>query len=356
MLYVGTDLHKSSISFCVVAVEDGNRIRVVRRRRLLTCDPQAIVEFLEELGEEVELVVEATASYEWFVALIEDLVSRIVLAHPGKLRVIAESVRKSDKIDAYVLAEFLARNQIPEAWRPTPRVREHRLLVRQRHYWQSRVTSVKCRVRHLLSDHNADLPGLFDNSGISHSGQLHLTELKQKLADSELFVLEQLIEELEFCLEKRKQTERQLAAFAKQATIREQEARKLLATAPGVGTVATEVILSELGDVRRFSSQSKLAAYAGLAPGFRESDGKRRDLQITKQGSKLLRWIMVEVAWSAVRNTARWKRVYEGLKRRCGSKKAIVAVARRLLCVLGGMLSSGQPYDHAHEQPSRDAA
>lgn len=346
MRYVGTDLHKKSIVFCVVTVENQNQIKVMKRRRFLTWDVESIREFLEELGE-FELAVEATASYEWFLRLIEDLAERIVLAHPSKLRVIAESVRKSDKIDAYVLAEFLARDQLPQAWRPTARVRQHRLLVRQRHHWQGRVTSVKCRIRNLLSDHNADVPGLFGSSGLSEAGRLHLSQLK--LAEAEQFILDQMIAELAFYIQQRKAIEDQLKSFSKEATTREQESRKLLESVPGVGPVATEVILSELGDVRRFSSQRKVTAYAGLAPGFRESDGKRRDLRITKQGSKSLRWIMVEVAWNAVRNTARWRSIYDQLKLRCGAKKAIVAVARRMLCMITAVLKSGCPYEHAHQ-------
>ena len=63
--------------------------------------------YFAELGT-FQAVVEATASYEWLVALLDPLAERMVLAHPGKLRVIAESVNKSDKLDAQVLAEFLA--------------------------------------------------------------------------------------------------------------------------------------------------------------------------------------------------------------------------------------------------------
>ncbi len=348
MLYVGADLHKSSITFCVVTVQQGNQIKVVKRWRACTADVASIEDFFGELGP-FQLAVEATASYEWFVRLAEDLADRIVLAHPGKLRVIAESVHKNDKIDAFILAEFLARDQLPEAWRPTPRVRQHRQLVRHRHYLQGRITSVKNRIRHLLADHNADLPGLFGASGISRSGAHHLEHLN--LSEAERFVLQQLIAELEFHVEQRKQTEAQLRDFAKQAPVSEQEARKLLSTVCGVGEVATEVILSELGDVRRFSSQRKVVAYAGLAPGFRESNGKRHDLKISKQGSKLLRWVMVQVAWTAVRTTARWRNVYEHLKERRGSSKAIVAVARRLLCVIVAVLKSGQPYQHARGFP-----
>jgi transposase len=99
-----------------------------------------------------------------------------------------------------------------------------------------------------------------------------------------------------------------------------------------------------LDDGERFSSLKDATAYAGLAPGKRESDGKGKDLGITKKGSALLRWAMVEAAWVAVMQSARWRGVYEALKRRRQSKRAIIAVARRLLAVLASMLKSGTKY------------
>src|SRR5580692_11585287 len=104
MKYVGVDLHKQSISVCVM-VEDGQQRKVERRHSLRCADVEGIRRVFEQLGT-FQVVVEATSSYEWFLLLVEDLADRCVLAHPKKLRVIAESKRKSDKIDAQVLAEF----------------------------------------------------------------------------------------------------------------------------------------------------------------------------------------------------------------------------------------------------------
>ena len=83
----------------------------------------------------------------------------------------------------------------------------------------------------------------------------------------------------------------------------------------------------------------------GLAPGIRESAGKAKQLGITKQGSRLLRTILVETAWRLVNKTRRWASVYEKLKSPLWTaKKAIVAVARRVWCVMVSILQSGQKY------------
>ena len=115
MHFVGVDLHKKTISICVIVQEDGKRL--VRGRRSFRCaEPESIRDYFSQLRP-YQVTVEATASYEWFVRLVEPTADRVVLAHPSKLRVIAESTRKSDKLDAQVLAEFLALDMIPEASR-----------------------------------------------------------------------------------------------------------------------------------------------------------------------------------------------------------------------------------------------
>ena len=152
MKYVGVDLHKKSISVCVMS----EARRVLQTRRFVCVEPHRIEAFFRELGPH-EVVVEATVGYEWLLRLVEPYAHRAVLAHPGKLRVIAESTRKSDKLDARVLAEFLALGMIPEAHRPTPRVRDHRALVRHRQFVQQRITATKSKIRRVLWDYNADL-------------------------------------------------------------------------------------------------------------------------------------------------------------------------------------------------------
>src|SRR5215469_15726265 len=141
MCYVGIDLHKKSITLCVV-----NQERRVLTRKTLACrEPDKIRAFFAQLGS-FQAVVEATASYEWLWQLLEPLADRLVLAHPKKLRVIAESVRKTDTLDAEVLSRFLALGMIPEAYRPTPRQRQHRVLVRHRSFLRRRTTAVKNRL------------------------------------------------------------------------------------------------------------------------------------------------------------------------------------------------------------------
>lgn len=340
MNYVGIDLHKKTITVCVVTQER----HTVEHKRLACAAPHLIVDFFKKLGP-FQAVVEATASYEWLVRLLEPLAQRIILAHPQKLRIIAESTRKSDKVDARLLAEFLALDMIPQAYRPTPRQREHRVLVRHRCYLQRRITSIRNKVRRILSDYNADRPNLFTADGLAYLAQV----AREKLSASDRFAVQQLLAEFEFQHNHLDELAVEMKKFVARASAAEAETRTLLHSIPGVGPVTTEVVLSELADPIRFRSAKCAVAYAGMAPGHRESAGKRKDLHIERTGSKLLRWVLIESAWQLVRYTARWRATFEQLSYRIGRKKAITAIARRLLTVMMAILKSGQPYQHAYD-------
>jgi transposase len=336
MKFVGIDLHKQTISLCVV---DQSR-NVLQRKRLRCSDEPAIQAWFQTLGA-FTAVVEATASYEWLVRLIEPLADKILLAHPKKLRVIAESTRKSDKLDAQVLAEFLALDMIPTSYRPTPRQREHRRLTRQRASLQVRITSTKNRMRRIMSHYNADRPDLFRQSALADLSRF-------PFSPADRFCMQQLQAELRFQQSLLQQADQELRRFAQAAPIPEQERRELLCTIPGVGFVTAEVVLAELADVQRFQSAKQITAYAGLAPGQRESAGKSLELHIEKTGSRHLRWILVEAAWRLVRLSPRWQAIYQRLKESVKAKKAIVAVARRLLGLMAAILRTGKPYSATH--------
>ncbi len=219
MNFIGVDLHKKSITVCVM---DQNR-KVLARKTILCNQTADIVAFFGKFRP-FKVVVEATASYPWFVELVEPIADEVILANPKKLRVIAESTKKTDKLDAQILAEFLVLDMIPRAYQPTCRQREHRTLVRHRQFLQSRITSVRSKIHHILSNYNA---------------------------------------------------------------------------------------VSELAGYDRFRSSKTVCAYAGVVPAVRQSGDKRsKDMRITKEGSGLLRWALVESAWRLVRSSPKWRALY----------------------------------------------
>jgi transposase len=341
MFYVGIDHHKKTTTFCIVGQD-----RAVITTRTFSCNNvDGIVAFLRRFRP-FQAVVEATGGYRWLVELIEPLAERIILAHAKKLRIIAESTCKTDKVDARILAQFLAVDMIPQAYRPTPRQREHRTLVRFRQFVQRHKSAVQVKIRRIVSDYNADRRDLFSQKGLEHLAAL-------KLSKADRYVVKHLLEQWNNLANKLVAITKELQKFAKKGPAQELKCRKVLQSITGVGAVTTEVVISEIGDIKRFRSAKQVVAYAGLAPGRRESAGKAKDLGITKCGSGLLRCVLVEASWQLVRRSRYWGLVYEALKVRRGARRAIVAVARRLLGVMVALMRSGQAY---HEPRVRKAA
>jgi transposase len=204
---------------------------------------------------------------------------------------------------------------------------------------RSRPSAIK--LRRLLSNHNQDRSDLFTRNGMAYMESL-------ELPPADRFCLEQLRDQWTFYRKQLKQANDRLKEVGAEGIEEEQRDRELLQSIPGIGVVTTDVVLSELADWRRFSSLKKATAYAGIVPGQRESAGKRKALHIEKTGSKLLRWALCQSAWQLVRRSPYWWSVYGNLKQRTGAKKAITALARRLLGVCYSVLKQRRPYQ---EQP-----
>jgi transposase len=145
--------------------------------------------------------------------------------------VIAESTKKTDRLDAQVLTEFLVLDMIPESYQPTPRQRQHRALVRHRQYLQGRITSVRSKIRHILSNSNADRKDLSS----ANCGPAYLKEVR--LTDVDRFVMKQLWAEWQDHLAQRLAVSKKLKAFVAKAPQREAEAREILKTGESKGDI-----------------------------------------------------------------------------------------------------------------------
>jgi len=163
------------------------------------------------------------------------------------------------------------------------------------------------------------------------------------LSDSEKFLLASSIEELVFLTEKASEVQRTIAFHAEG-----NGEAKLLMTIPGIDYYSAMTILGEIGDIARFSSPKKLVSYAGLAPRMRESGNSSIKGGISKEGSSVLRWILVSAVHSILRcrkGNGRLKKFYLHLIRRRKPKQvAVVATAKKLLRIIYAMLTEGEKY------------
>ena len=113
---------------------------------------------------------------------------------------------------------------------------------------------------------------------------------------------------------------------------------------PGVGRISARVLSNELGDMSTFSNERKLFSYTGLTPCEESSGETVRRGHITKQGNRHLRGLLIEIAWRALRKDLSLHRFFERLHPRIGRKRAIIAVARKLIGKIRAAFRRREPY------------
>jgi transposase len=144
-------------------------------------------------------------------------------------------------------------------------------------------------------------------------------------------------------------TERQMAHMERaisEVLLRDsfQEVYGILTSFPGVGTIAAATVIAEIGDFKRFADGKAIGRYAGLNPRVYASGGKQRIGHIAKTGSPDLRWILQQVAWTAIRFDESVRRLFLRLAKRSGRKAAAVAVARKMLTSMHRAVVNGELY------------
>ena len=334
MIHVGIDMHKH-FSEAVVLDDTG---KVVSRRRLYHENRESLVKFFSGLGPDAIVTVEATRSWYWLYELLESLNLPVKLAHPLKVRLIADAKLKNDKIDAWTLAHLERLGFLPESFIPPREVRDQRealrcrlALVRARAMFKNRIHAVldKLGIRHKYTD-------LFGVAGLEFLKRVELRPIYRAEVNSYLAALEFL--------------ETQIAEATRliRSLLKPDPRVKLLTVIPGIGELIAYLLLSEIGDIQRFPRAKKLAGYAGIVPVVRESAEHRFQGRITKQGNRYIRWAIVEAAQLAPRQDPALYAFHERIAEKRGPKKAGVAVGRKLLVAVWNVLTYGQAYRYGY--------
>ena len=332
-VYVGIDVHKK---FCQAALMN-NDGRILREFRFDNTSEgtSSLLDLARSIDPHVKAVVEPSANY-WvrIYDKLEDEGVEVKLSNPLRTKAIAEAKVKTDKLDAKTLAYLLRGDLVAESYVPTRKNRDRRALIRHRTSLMQMRVEVKNRIHALLDKHELSYKytDLFGKQGLEWLRNLQLPTPDQQTLHSSLQVLDTLSE----------QAQSMDIQIAKDAVTEDQA--KVLMTMPGVDYYAAMILLSEIGDVKRFASPEKLASWVGLAPQVHQSGETQWTGHITKKGSKRARWILGQCAQSARQHDPRLREFYERIERKHGSSKAIVAVARKMLAIIYVMLTRNEPY------------
>lgn len=333
-IYIGMDLHKSTSSFCVVDKEG-----VVEREQTMHTSPEDVTKFIRSLGRQRKISVALEPVSQWYVYadLLQNLDVEVHLAHPRKLKAISTATSKTDKIDAKVLADHLRTNHLPEAYLSPKEVRGWKETVRSRSALVHLRTQTKNRIHAVLFKNGLQSPptGLFTKRGMVWLESLSLEKHFKFSIEKYLSVLTHLNAEI-----------KEMEIVIKQTVVETKEMR-LLKSIPGIGDILSATIVAEIGEVKRFHSPKQLQAYAGLVPWVRNSGGKQWSGHLTKQGSRWLRYSVIEatVALGRTKASSDLKDYYLRIKGRKDQKTAVVATARKLLAIIWSVLQNEREFE-----------
>ena len=278
-----------------------------------------------------EIALEVSTSGKYVARMLRDLGFSIHLADPVKLALIFNTAKKNDREDSYKLAKLLRLDELPEVHLPSKESDDLRSIVRYRKSLGKEITMIKNRVHAILTKHGISIHAtdIFGRRGLRE-----IEENSWKLMTAERIVMSDLIARILDLLEKESAIEDQIASM-----IENNENVHLLMTIPGINLYSAACIVSEIDGISRFGSKEKLASYAGLVPRQDQSGGVDRRGHISKHGSSMLRFILVNAAHHAIKFSKRMRSKYLSLVRRLGKNRSIVAIARHLLEIIYTMLT-----------------
>ena len=364
----GLDVHKQVVVACV---RKSNGAKVHKEVRTFRTETNALLEMADWLTDEGVTVVamESTGVYWKPIWNLLEGVVELVLVNAEHIKAVPG--RKTDVKDSEWIAQLLQHGLLRPSFVPDKPIRQLRDLTRQRTQLTRQKVQVANRIQKTLEDASVKLASVAsDVLGASGRDMLKaiiageqdpirladlarqrlrekIPQLREALSgqieDHHRFLLGTLMEQVEFLEAQIGKLSRRIeevmpAPFA--------EAIAKLDTIPGFDQRAAQNVIVEIGaDMDRFPSAGHLASWVGICPGNDESAGKRRSGRTTK-GNRWLRVVLVQCAWAASRAVGtHLRQLYGRLVGRRGKKRALVAVAHRLLVIVYNVLKKGQVYE-----------
>ena len=329
-IFCGLDIHRNGMTHAALIDQTG---KLVHSNKILD---RTLLNFLGHYHP-TKVAMEASTAMAPVYRELTRHGYDVVVSHTMKTRLIAESRIKTDRVDARALAELLRLDALPASYMPDEDISSLREMVRRRAYLVRERTKLRVKIRDCLvyngirrtiDPDSEESNGLFTIDGVKWLQSLNLEPVNMYLR-----LIEALDREIDV-----------LSSELKEKASDDEDVR-LLTTIPGIGYYSALLIKSEIGEIDRFPNGEKLCSYAGLVPSVRSSGDYARYGSITKQGSKWLRWIMVEAAVShATKNDTSISRFYHSLAQRKGKQIAAVATARKLLLCCYSVLKNRRPY------------
>ena len=345
MIIIGVDFHPEFQQIAAVDTDSGEFLE-----KRLAHREEAEKFYRALAGQKVRVGMEASGHARWFERLVGELQFELGIGDAAEIRTKRVRKQKTDRQDAQLILRLLLEDRFPRIWVPSWENRDLRQLLWHRH----RMVQARTRIMNQLQ-------AVALNEGLCCKKRLWRERGRQQLESFRLapWASRRRRDLLEL-MDRLNPTIAELSQAIEQE-VEKCPAAQRLATHPGVGPLTALAFVLIIGRAERFQCGKQVASYLGLVP-LEESSGNRRRLgHITKQGSSMLRFLLVEAAQVTVRSLPDWRSKYLHLMMRRGRKTAKVAMARRLAVRLYWMMRQGWDYQqwnkfgsHAGQPGHRD--
>jgi len=328
MNYVGIDLHKEQSWFYVMD-NTGKRIS----SKSISNEIKVLKEYFETIPRPFKLAVESTYNWYFFVDLAELYAEEVFLANSYELKAFAKRNKKTDKIDAKLIADVLRKGYLPTVYISAKQTRASKESLRYR------MNLVKDRSKVIFR-----LKALLDKLGLQASGDFTTDKALNNIPFTSIpeeyrVIVEKYIEQLKWyrikLYEYRKELERIVTL--------DQDMLNLM-TIPGISFFSAALIKTTIADIARFKSFNRLCAYAGLAPRVSQSANITRHGPLNKNRCKHLQWILIENVIHFIKAMPNIANKHDRIKQRKGYNTAKVASARDMLKVVYHVLKEKRPF------------
>jgi transposase len=319
-----------------VCILDGNGKKV--KEQTLVGDWQKLLGFLATLPKPWSICFEASCGYGHLYDRLLPMAQKVVVAHPGALRLIFRSKRKNDRVDAAKLAKLLYLDTVPQVHVPAAEIRSWRELIEFRRGLIDKRVRCKNGIRSLLRSHDIRMGrGLWTKKGLLALGQVSLPGVAVVQRDL-------LLEELSILQKQIVRVTKELDQMG-----RRHPGTGLLQTIPGIGPRTAEAVLAYIDRPERFARNRQIGSYFGVVPCQDSSAGKERLGHITRQGPATVRKFITEAAWQVIRLSPSVRKRFEQWQHGRPDRKkiALVAVGHHLLRSMLAMLRTGEVWREA---------
>jgi len=336
--YIGFDIGDKETIACIV---QNNQKDIYQT---LPTDPAAMKAWLTEQrgpNDKLHLTFEVCGMAGWLYDNLVDDVDTLQVSNPHAMTWIYRTRKKSDRVDARKQAKLRQIDEIPRVHMPPADVRQwrqqiqhRRRLIQSRVQWKNRIRTLVKGQGHRQAAHKG--------SWWSKKNRQWLESLAASEAACWTESLLDLLEQLTLCDQQIQRATARLDQRLQQHT-----GAALLQTIPGVGPRTCEAVLAYTDEVERFARGKDYCSYFGMTPKLDQSGQIRREGHISKQGPSVVRWLLVEGAWRAVKKSPAFAAFYERVRRHSVKRKkiAVVAAARKMLSVMRAMLITGEVYN-----------